>query len=65
MNDVKKALQGRPVKEYHYWVDSTAVLYCIKGQGTWTQFVRNRTQAIHDSGYLKWHYVPTSENPSD
>ena len=29
-----------------------------------TQFVRNRTQAIQDNGYLKWHYVPTSENPS-
>ena len=28
-----------------------------------TQFVRNRTQAIQDNGYLKWHYVPTSENP--
>ena len=29
-----------------------------------TQFVRNRTQAIQDNGYLKWHYVPTSENLS-
>ena len=26
--------------------------------------MRNRTQAIQDNGYLKWHYVPTSENPS-
>ena len=50
MNHVTKVLQGRPVKEYHCWVDSTAVLYCIKGQGTWTQFVRNRTQAIQDNG---------------
>ena len=65
MNHVKTVLQSRPVKEYHCWVNSTTVLYCIKGQGTWTQFVRNRTQAIQDNGYLKWHYVLTSENPSD
>ena len=65
MNHVKEVFQGQPVEEYHCWVDSTTVLYWIKGQGTWTQFVRNRTQAIQDKGDLKWHYVPTSENPSD
>ena len=27
--------------------------------------MRDRTQAIQDKGYLKWHYVPTSKNPSD
>ena len=64
MNHVKEVLQGRPVEEYHCWVDSTTVLCWIKGQGTWTQFVRNTTRAIQDKGYLKWHYVPTSENPS-
>ena len=62
MNHVKEVFQGRPVEEYHCWV---TVLYWIKGQGTWSQFVRNRIRAIQDKGYLKWHYVPTSENPSD
>ena len=47
------------------WVDSTTVLYWIKGQATWTRFVHNRTQAIQDKGYLKWHYVFTCENPSE
>ena len=65
MNHVRDVFQGRPVEEYHCWVYSTTVLYWIKGQGTWTQFVRNRTQAVQVKGYLKWHYVPTSENPSD
>ena len=65
MNHVKEVFQGQPVEEYHCWVDSTTVLYWIKGQGTWTQFVRNRTQTIQDKVDLKWHYVPTSENPSD
>ena len=62
---MKEVFQGRPVEEYHCWVDSTTVLYWIEGQGTWTQFERNRIQAIQDKGYLKWHYVPTSENLSD
>lgn len=31
MNHVKGALQGHPVDEYDCWVDSTAVLYWIKG----------------------------------
>ena len=44
MNHVKEVFQGQPVEEYHCWVDSTTVLYWIKGQGTWTQFVRNRTK---------------------
>ena len=65
MNHVKEVLQGQPVEEYHCWVDSTTVLYWIKGLGTWTQFVRNRTRAIQEKGYLKWHHVPTSDNPSD
>ena len=33
-------------------------------QGSW-DFVRNRTKAIQEKGYLKWHHVPTSDNPSD
>ena len=65
MNHVKEVLQGQPVEEYHCWVDSTTVLYWIKGLGTWTQFVRNRSRAIQEKGYLKWHHVPTSDNPSD
>ena len=65
MNHVKGVLQGHPIDEYHCWVDSTTVLHWIKGQGTWSQFVRNRTKAIQEKGYLQWHHVPTSDNPSD
>ena len=65
MNHVKDILQRHPIEEYHCWVDSTTVLYWIKGQGTWIQFVRNRTLTIQGKGYLRWHSVPSSENPSD
>ena len=34
-------------------------------QGTWSQFMRNRTKAIQQKEYLQWHHVPTSDNPSD
>ena len=51
MDHVKGVLQGHPIDEYHCWVDSSTVLHWIKGQGTWSQFVRNRTKAIQEKGY--------------
>ena len=65
MHHVKEVLKDQRVEEYHCWVDSTTVLYWIKGQGTWSQFVRNKTKTIQDKEYLQWHYVPTADNPSD
>ncbi|XP_068735250.1 uncharacterized protein [Montipora capricornis] len=56
MNHAKQTLENQPINEYHCWVDSTTILYWIKGQGTWS---------IQEKNYLQWHYVPTSENPSD
>ena len=64
MNHVKEVLQGRPVEEYHCWVDSTTVLYWIKGNRTWT-LCEIELKLLQDNGYLKWNYVPTSENPSN
>ena len=65
MNHVKEVMEGQLVEEYHCWVDSTMVLCGIKGHGTWSQFVRNGTEVIQDKQYLKWHHVPTKDNPSD
>ena len=65
MNHVKEVMEGQLVEEYHCWVDIITVLYRIKGHGTWSQFVRNRTEVIQDKQYLKWHHVPTKNNPSD
>ena len=65
MNHVKEVMEGQLVEEYHCWVDSITVLYWIKGHGTWSQFVRNRTEVIQDKQYLKWHHVPTKDNPRD
>ena len=65
MNHVKEVMEGQLVEEYHCWVDSITVLYWIKGHGTWSQFVRNRTEVIQDKQYLKWHHFPTKDNPSD
>ena len=65
MSHVKEVLQDQPIEGYHCWVDSTTVLYWIKGQGTWSQFVRNRTKAIQQKEYLQWHHIPTRDNPRD
>ena len=60
MNHAKHTLENQAIGEYHRWVDSTTVLYWIKGQGTWSVFVRNRTKTIQAKNYLQWSYVPTS-----
>ena len=52
MDHVKVLSQRHPNEEYHCWVDSTTVLYLMKGQRTWTQFMRNRTQTIQDKRHL-------------
>ena len=44
MNHMKQVMEGQLVEEYHCWVDSPTVLYWIKGHGTWSQFVLNRTE---------------------
>ena len=65
MNHVKEVLEGQPVEEYHCWVDSTTVLYWIKGLWTWTQFVCNINKAIQGKGYLKWHHFPTGDKEAE
>ena len=65
VNHTKKTLAEYPIEEFHGWLDSTTVLHWLEGNGTWTQFVRNRATAIRESNLTKWHYVPTEENPSD
>ena len=49
MNHVKEVMEGQLVEEYHCWVDSITVLYWIKGHGTWSQFVRNRTEVTSNT----------------
>jgi hypothetical protein len=41
------------------------LLYWIKGRGNFRQFVFNRVQKIQQHRDVKWHYVPTTENPAD
>ena len=65
VNHVRKTLDEYSIEEFHGWIDSTTVLHWLEGNGTWTQFVRNRATAIRESHLTKRHYVPTEESPSD
>ena len=49
----------------HCWLDSTVALYWIKGQGEYRQFVSNRVHKIQQHDQVKWHHVPTEDNPAD
>ena len=63
--NVKTALTIHPPPIIHCWLDSSVALYWIKGQGEFRQFVSNRVSKIQQHREVKWHYVPTSENPAD
>jgi hypothetical protein len=63
--NVEKAIDRDLVKAVHGWLDSTVALYWIHGQGDYRQFVANRVAKIQGHSHVKWHHVPTHENPAD
>ena len=64
VTNVQAALNFLP-HETHCWLDSTVALYWIKGQGEYRQFVSNRVHKIQQHDQVKWHHVPTEDNPAD
>ncbi len=64
VDNVQLAIDLCPVS-VHCWLDSTVALYWIKGHGEYRQFVSNRVHKIQEHENVKWHHVPTSENPAD
>ncbi|KAL9963136.1 hypothetical protein ACROYT_G032311 [Oculina patagonica] len=49
-----------------FWVDSTTVLYWIKQEKPWKQYVQNRVQEIRQSvPEASWNYCPGLLNPAD
>ena len=64
VTNVQAALNLQP-HEAHCWLDSTVALYWIKGQGEYRQFVSNRVHKIQQHAQVKWHHVPTEDNPTD
>ena len=64
--NVKNALQGKPVRSVHGWLDSTVALHWIRGEGSaYKQFVANRVNKIRDKTYIQWRHVGTYQNPTD
>ena len=61
---MQAALNLQP-HEAHCWLDSTVALYWFKGQGEYRQFVSNRVHKIQQHAQVKWHHVPTEDNPAD
>ena len=62
--NIQAALNFLPHKT-HCWLDSTVALYWIKGQGEYRLFVSNRVHKIQQHDQVKWHHVPTEDNPAD
>ena len=62
---VKSALRNQNVRSVTGWTDSTVVLYWLKGQGSYNQFVRNRVNKILERDDITWQYNPTRDNPAD
>ena len=62
VTNVQAALSVLP-HTAHCWRDSTVALYLIKGH--YRQFVANRVHKIQQHDQVKWHHVPTEDNPAD
>ena len=63
-SNVKSALKNYNVRSVTGWTNSTVVLYCLNGQGSYNQFVRNRVSKILERD-INWPYVLTRDNPVD
>ncbi|XP_028413930.1 uncharacterized protein LOC114536783 [Dendronephthya gigantea] len=65
VTNVERAIGMEKVTEIHCWLDSTVALYWINGQGEYRQFVSNRVKKVKELDRIRWHHVPTNENPAD
>ena len=64
-SNILVSLENYPIKSWHYWVDSTTVLYWLLTKGSWTVYVGNRVKRMEALSNGDWKYIPTKENPSD
>ena len=65
ITNVANAIRKERITEQHCWLDSTVALYWIEGAGNYRQFVANRVAKIRFHTSVKWHHVPTDQNPAD
>ena len=65
ISNVKSSLKNQNAKSVTGWTDSTVVLYWLKGQGSYNQFIRNRVNKILERNDINWQYVSTRDNPAD
>ena len=63
--NARKALAGYPIENSYCWSDSSTVLYWIKGDGSYKQYVKNRVNKIRCEENVTWRHVPGEENPAD
>ena len=67
LNTVRQALENQvSFESIHCWSDSTTVLYWLKDDRSYKQFVLNRTRAISKLIHPDaWGYCPTEEMLAD
>ena len=64
-NHIRKAFSGFDV-EYHLWSDNQAVLTWILTHKSLAAYTSERVKEISElTCSYPWHYVPSTENPSD
>ena len=65
MDNAKQALSGLPINRTVAWSDSTVALHWIKGNGTYKQFVKSRSDKIREKQGIEWRHVSSGDNPAD
>ncbi len=65
VKNVQNALENLPEPTIYGWLDSTAALHWIHGEGQYRQFVANRVFKIKQHPDIVWRHVPTKDNTAD
>ena len=65
--NVKKALDGFPIRNVFGLYDSTVALHWIRNGRSedLKQFVENRVRKIQEKNNIQWRHIPRQDNPAD
>jgi len=66
VSTVRKSLNSLPHLNYFYWTDSTGVLFWIRNNKPWRQYVAHRVNEIRALLLQEeWNHCPRSVNPAN
>ena len=63
--NLKSALEGKPIRSIYGFTDSSVALYWVRGEGNYKQFLSSRAKEIQKKSYIQWWFIPAEKNLAD